>query len=192
MTITTISIGGNDYTSYASVAEADAYLAVDAVRNPTWSALDADSKGSFLVSATRLLDLLSWQGSKTGGASQENDWPRTGLTYADGTAVSTTEVPKEVENSTIITAGSMSVDPEGYAAGGSDGNTKKVKAGSTEVELFRPTQGTVLQDKSAYSLVAQWLENSAASAASGMAVYGNADGISFTNDKKFARSKGYS
>ena len=67
MTISTITIETVDYVSYASVAEADAYLNVDPVRESTWEALDTDGKGKKLVAATRRLDLLSWQGEKTGG-----------------------------------------------------------------------------------------------------------------------------
>lgn len=158
MTITTITISAVDYTAYASVAEADPYLAVDPVRAVTWAALSADQKGGFLVAATRRLDLLDWEGEKTGGAAQENKWPRTGLTYPDGTAVSTTEVPKEVENAAILLAGSIAITASKADAGTSGSNTKRVKAGSAEVEFFRSTlPGTALQDETAFKLIGPFL-----------------------------------
>lgn len=57
--MTTITIGGNNYTAYASVADADAYLLVDP-GFATWDALSDDDKGKYLVSATRLIDSQSY------------------------------------------------------------------------------------------------------------------------------------
>lgn len=55
----TITISGNDYFSYATVAEADEYL-LPTSYNTVWTALTTDQKGGFLVQATRFLDTLSW------------------------------------------------------------------------------------------------------------------------------------
>lgn len=158
MAISTITIGANDYTAYASVAEADIYLAVDPVRSATWAALTTDQKGQYLVAATRRLDLLTWSGTKTGDeGTQINAWPRTGVTYADGTAVSTSEVPQEVEDATILLAGTIASTPTASGAGDSSSNNKRVKAGSAEVEFFAPTTGKPLQDETAYALLEQFL-----------------------------------
>jgi len=162
MSISTITINAIDYIAYASVAEADAYLAVDPVRGAAWDVLTDDQKGARLVSATRRLDLLAWAGEKTGGASQENAWPRTGVTYPDGTAVPDDEVPLEVENATILLAGTINLTASAANAGTSGNNKKRVKAGSAEVEYFRPTTGTQLQDDTAFALVRIFLGSQSA------------------------------
>lgn len=193
MTISTITISTIDYISYASVAEADAYLAVDATRAAAWSALTADQKGANLVAATRRMDLLNWEGAKTGGAdTQDNAWPRTGATYADGTAVATDEVPHEVEAATILLAGSITLSATNAESGTSGNNTRRVKAGSAEVEYFRPTDGKALQDETAFGLVKQFLTNGY-SAAVGATRFGEDATSSFDDDQMgFGLSEGYS
>ena len=55
----TISIGGNDYTAYASLAEADVYLAADPANFAAWEAItDDDVKGRALIGATRSIDRM--------------------------------------------------------------------------------------------------------------------------------------
>lgn len=182
MSITTITIATVDYVSYASVAEADAYLAVDPTRAATWAALSTDQKGTNLVAATRRLDLLSWEGQKTGSAdTQDNSWPRTGATYKDGTAVSTTEVPHGVEAATILLAGSIAITPATSGAGTSGNNIRRLQAGSASLEYFRPTDGKALQDETAFALVKEFL-TAGISSDVGAAAYG--DGVSsFTDDQ---------
>ncbi|ADK73469.1 head-tail adaptor Ad1 [Roseobacter phage RDJL Phi 1] len=168
MTITTITISSINYVSYASVAEADARLAVDASRAATWAAKTTDEKGALLVQATNRLDLLAYAGDKTGTeVAQPNKFPRTNLTYASGEAVSTSEVPKGVENATILLAGSIALDAEAGDAGSSGSNIKKVKAGSTAVDFFRQTVGVPLADETSYALIKEFLEGSATSSAVG-------------------------
>lgn len=195
MSISTITIGAVNYTAYASVSEADEYLAVDPVRGATWTALTADEKGARLVAATRRLDLLDWAGSKTGDeGTQENAWPRTGLTYPDGTAVSTSEVPIEVENATILLAGTIAIDAKNANAGTSGTNTKRLKAGSAEIEYFRPTSGKALQDESAFGLIRIFLAAFAAtSAGSGAYAGGSTKTSSFCDeDMGYGLDEGYS
>lgn len=193
MTISTITINTIDYIAYASVAEADAYLAVDPVRMATWAALSANDKGVNLVSGTRRLDFLEWMGTKTGGDGQENDWPRTGLTYEEsGNPVSTTEVPKEVENATILLAGSIAITASVSQSESSGSNTKRVKAGSAEVEFFRLQAGKPLQDESAFDLVQQWTEGAGVSAATGPLASGVDGESSFCDPDQFGLDRGYS
>lgn len=170
MSITTIIINTVSYTSYATLVEANERLAVDPVRKATWEALADAAKDQFLVAATFTLDGLDWLGAKTGGeGAQENAWPRTGVTYPDGTAVSTTEVPIEVENATILLAGSIAIKPKTAEQGTTAGNTKRLKAGSAEIEFFSPTDGVALQDATAFDLISVFLGGStiAANAATG-------------------------
>ena len=134
MTITTITIGGNQYQSYASVAEADARLLVDPIRGATWAALTADQKGINLVAATNRLDLEKYSGQKT-VSTQANRWPRDNA-LCDGVAVPDGTLPQEMEDGTIILAGSIAVDSAASAAGTGPQNIRRVRAGSAEVEFF--------------------------------------------------------
>lgn len=161
MTITNITVSGVVYVAYASEAEAEAYMAVDPVRKDAWDVLTSDQKKVNIISATKRLDLLTWTGEKTSGASQVNAWPRTGVVYSDGTAVSTSEVPREVQDATCSLAGSITIDASTSEAGTSGTNTKRVKAGSAEVEFFRPDSGKALQDETAFTLITIFLSGPA-------------------------------
>lgn len=151
MSISTITINAVDYTAYASVAEANAYLAVDPTRATTWATLNDDQKGANLVAATRRMDLLDYSGTKV-SSTQENEWPRTGAT-CNGTAVTETDVPIELQNATILKAGSIALDPTNGNAGTSGSNVSRVRAGTAEVEFFRPQAGVAVQDETAFELV---------------------------------------
>lgn len=179
MSISTITINAVNYTAYASVAEADAYLAVDPSRSAGWAALTDDQKGANLVAATRRLDLLKFSGEKVGGQAQQNQWPRTGAT-CDGEAVDTgSDVPTDVENATILMAGSITLDATNADAGTSGSNIKSVGAGSARVEFFRPTiPGAALQDETVYNLLRCWLSGSAAAAS----LFGLASGTDGTSE----------
>jgi len=154
MSLTTITINTVDYVSNVSLAEANEVLAVDPIRGTAWAALTDDEKGARLVAATRRLNLISWAGTKTNAEEVQSDaFPRTGLSYPDGTAVSTTEVPQAVSDATALMAGTIAVDATAAAAGTSASNQKRVKAGSAEVEFFRPTAGTPIQDETVWALI---------------------------------------
>jgi hypothetical protein len=152
MTITTITIAGTPYISYASVAEAQAYLAVDATKFPTWSALTTDQKGAALIAATRRIDLFSFTGEKT-SPSQYNEFPRTGSDYTDPN-----QVPLKVEQATISLAGSIAINPNAGGTAPTGSNIKKVKAGSAEVEYFKSTAGGPLSDNTAFLLLQDYLD----------------------------------
>jgi hypothetical protein len=130
----TITIGGTDYTAYQSVAEIDTYAAAatgDAA--VAWRAADPDTKARGGVSASRSIDRLAWSGAKTDPA-QTPQWPRTGLTYPDGTPVDPETNPQQLldANSEMAMMMVAGVDPQAGA------NTiRRQKAGSVEVEYFR-------------------------------------------------------
>ena len=162
MSLSEITITGETapYTSYASLAEADRRLAVDPIRMSDWEALADNDKNIHLAAGTNRLDLLEWDGEKTGGASQENAWPRSGLTYADGSEVASDAVPHEIEVATILLAGTISKTPAAGGAGTSASAIKSVQAGSAQVEFFHrqaALDGKPLQDETAFEVVRQWL-----------------------------------
>jgi hypothetical protein len=174
MTIATITISGNNYISYASVAEANVFLVTDPVRATIWNTLTVDQKGINLVAATRRLDGFRYKGEKTGADNvQDNQFPRTGLVYPDGTDVGTTEIPYDIEIATILLAGTIASNAEAAQATDSSSNIKKVKAGSAEVEYFNSVSGVPLQDSTAYNFITYWLasEQSNSSVSLGFGFY---------------------
>lgn len=195
MTITVLNIGGVNYNSYASVAEADARIAVDPTRATAWAALAIAVKEANLVAATYRLDLLIWQGEKTGGASQINKWPRTGVVYPDGTPVTTTDVPLEVQDATSLLAGSITLSAKNANAGSSGSNIKRVKGGSAEVEFFVGTLGTAadapLQDETVFALIGPFLEGSTISSETGALASGTDGESSFCDRDAFGRTRGF-
>lgn len=74
-----ILIGSLHYSVYATVEEADDYLAA-AIHADTWRAdtTDTETKQRALITATRLLDRQSWRGDKT-DSDQALENPRTGI-----------------------------------------------------------------------------------------------------------------
>ena len=137
MSLVNIVISGVTYQSYASVAEADQYLAVDPQRSATWVALTDDQKGSHLVQATRRLDLERYPGEKTDPA-QNLQWPRTGAT-CNGVAIPPDAIPQQLEDATIVLAGAIALDPGAAANSTAGSNIERVQAGSASVTFFRPT-----------------------------------------------------
>ena len=195
MSLSTIQISGVVYVAYASVTEADIALAVDPVRMAAWAALSDDSKGINLVAATSRLDLLSWAGSKTGGAAQVNAWFRTGLFYEDGTAVPDNMIPRDLERATILLAGSIASTPAQANAGTSGRAISRVKAGSAEVEFFRQQEtitGKPIQDETAFELIRRWLKGRSGSAATGALASGTDGESQFTDANPYGRTEGFS
>lgn len=118
----TITISGNDYSSFASVAEADAYLAADIARYTAWAALDPDDKGRALVTASRYLAALDW---------------------VDGTPSFDTP-PSVLVEATSLFAADIAAKPSLGSDASTGSNVKRVKGGEAEVEFFRPTAGAAL------------------------------------------------
>ena len=195
MSLSTITVGGNDYSSYASLVEADIALAVDPTRMAAWVLSVVMTRGIRLIAATNRLDLLRWQGDKTAGASQANKWPRSGLLYRDGESVPDDEVPTEVERATILLAGSIASTPAHSNAGTSSIAIKSVGAGPAAVEFFHRQEsvsGKPIQDETVFELVRQWLEGSnLVTGATGPLATGTDGESSFKGDR-YERSEGFS
>lgn len=117
-----ITIGAASYSSFASVAEADEYLAADVQRYAGWAALDADAKARALVTASRYLAALDW---------------------ADGVPSYDTP-PAAVVEATALFAADIAAKPSLGSDASTGSNVKRVKGGSAEVEFFRPSAGAVL------------------------------------------------
>ena len=176
MSITTITINTVDYISYASIVEANQRLAVDPTRSTAWAALSDDQKAIQLVAATNRLDLFDYSGEKV-SATQANQWPRTGAT-CNGTPVTETDVPLDLENATILLAGTIATTPDTANAGTAGSNIESVRAGTVAVSFFRPTiPGPALQDETAFALIRCLFAGAGATSTN----FGLASGSSGTN-----------
>ena len=176
MSLTTLQVNNEDYVSYADIDEADTALAVDPVRSSVWGALDEDEKRINLIAATFRLDLLSWLGEKTGGAEQHNAFPRTGLSYQDGTDVPDDGLPYDVQVASILLAGNIATDATQSAIGRAEANVRRLRAGSAEIEFVGRANAeenlNQLSDMTIQALVKRWLAGSGIATGIGNAAYG--------------------
>ena len=155
-----------------------------------------DGQRAYALSpATNRLDLLRWQGQKSAGPSQPNQWPRSGLVYRDGESVPDDAIPAELERATILLAGSIASTPAIANAGTSSKAIKSVKAGPAAVEFFHRQEsvaGKPLQDETVFELVRQWLEGSKVVTGSTGPLATGTDGKSSFEGDRYERSEGFS
>lgn len=126
-----ITITGKTYEVYVTVDQVDEY-ANGSLNASAWEALLADDKGRAIVMATRWIDSQCWQGVKV-DESQPLAWPR---------IINEVTVPIP-EQAAILLAILTAANPElpdqmtGNVEVSADGGTKRLKAGSVEIEYFR-------------------------------------------------------
>ena len=130
----TLVVGTN---SYVDVSDTDAYFA-DAIHSGSWDSADADTQSRALVTATRMLDRQLWKGTKT-SSSQALEWPRTGVVDRYGDAIDENTVPAVIIQATQELALSLIDDPDVQTNASTSSGIKRAKAGSAEVEYFKPT-----------------------------------------------------
>ncbi|QIG73377.1 hypothetical protein EVC03_069 [Rhizobium phage RHph_Y5A] len=136
-----ITINGKAYETYVTVAQVDDY-ANGSLNAAAWEALLSDDKGRAVVMATRWIDSQCWQGAKVSD-SQPLAWPRT---------INDVVIPVSplIEQATILLAILTAANPElpdqmtGNVEASADGGTKRLKAGSVEIEYFRNLSFTVI------------------------------------------------
>jgi hypothetical protein len=116
----TLTLGSGTYAIYGTEAGADEYLA--AKIGSTWAGQTADTKKQALVSATRLI--------------------RNYIKSVSGDDVDPeTNTDEELASADYELAYALSVEPALESSISAAGNQRRVKAGSAEVEYFRPTAG---------------------------------------------------
>jgi hypothetical protein len=131
----TISIGGINYGSYSTLAEADIYYAGSS-EFAAWSAFSNSEKERGLISATRLIDRQSWLGAKE-DSSQTLAFPRTGLTDCAGSEVSADEsLVKATEGAQLLALDILSGSTVATSTT-NESTTKRLKADTVEIEYFR-------------------------------------------------------
>lgn len=178
-----VTINAVVYSVYANVATADAYMnASTQDQFDTWSALTTDEKSRGLVSATRLIDRQRWLGEKT-DPLQELAFPRTGLTDCDGTEIDPDTVPQQVVDASILLALDLASGSSVATAATTEDLTKRLKAGSVELEKFRADQSLATRfPLPVMELLSCFMAGSVVVA--GSLSYG-IDGVGFTGDFTF-------
>lgn len=115
-----VTIGSDTYNIYGSLAGANTYLAAR-IGSEAWTAATETTKEQGLVSGTRLIQ--TWLASR-------------GYTVDPASAVDI-----EIEQANYELAFALVADPSVITASTSAVNTRRLKAGSAEIEYFRPGQG---------------------------------------------------
>lgn len=160
--------------SYISVVDATTYFN-DSLSSGDWAGVDPDTQSQSLITATRMLDRATWQGSKT-VAAQALQWPRTGVTDRYSNPVDSVAVPPQVINATCELALAIVLDPTVQTVKNQNSNIKTIKAGPAEVTFMRPVVAgrfpTIIQE-----LIGQFL--SAAKNIATPIVTGNCDSSHF-------------
>ena len=147
MSLSQVEINGANYVTYASIAEADIWLAIDAIRGNAWSRLTETVKATHLVAASRRINLESFKGEKFTPETplafpvpDDYQWPRKDV-VCDGVELPDGIIPSQVEAATIIIAGTIPIDPNAAASStASNTGVKKLKADTVEVEFGTFTQ----------------------------------------------------
>lgn len=117
----TITLGGADYPSFETRADATIFLAGDIARSPAWALLTDDTKDRALISATRMLLGLPWC-----EATPDPEDP---------------DLAQLVKDVTAMLASDLASKPKLFLDATGNSAVKSVKAGSAQVEFFHPITG---------------------------------------------------
>lgn len=120
-------------TAYATVIEATAYTSA--------RGLTPAPDDEALLRASEYIDARyrdRFSGRKTGGRTQDKEWPRTGAVDAYGDAIPSNEIPEEVKHATIEAAVRSMANPASLAPDVVPGTiVKKAEVdGAVSVEYF--------------------------------------------------------
>jgi hypothetical protein len=112
-----------------------------------WLALDDNTAGKTLVSATRYIDSLQWQGTSTGQVLDGDpptlratslSWPRTGV-FVDGVELDRFTVPVAVVEATAELAVMFLAKPTLANNADTGSLVSSLGAGPASISFFRPT-----------------------------------------------------
>lgn len=136
---TLIAFPTSGYNCYVAQAAATDYLSLS-VGAASWTSATSAEKDAALVSATRALDKMIWQGEKA-DPDQALAFPRTGIVDREGNALPDDEIPPDITAACIELALALIVDSALYTAQDTSKNISSLKAGSAAITYFRPQAG---------------------------------------------------
>ena len=135
----TVTISGNTYNIYGTHVADDAgppavpsavtYFAAS-LNATEWNAATVDTQAQALVTATRIMDKQTWQGTMTDPTTpQPLAWPRAGVTNCKtGEAQADDEVPNGIVFGTYELASAILADAAVQAAAGAGSNVRRTRA----------------------------------------------------------------
>jgi len=162
-----VTIGSDTFNIYGTSAGADTYLA--ARIGSTWSAQSATTKAQALVSATRAIQTYL---------------AGLGFTVDPSGAVDT-----EIENATYEYANGLVADAGLIDQANANSNTRRLKAGSAEIEYFRPERGGRFPS-AVQALLTAWISGQGGSLSSSPYVSGGCE-QSILDGDDFGLSEGF-
>lgn len=186
----TVAIGGvtfNIFGDHKGTGSADEYFKAS-VNASEWSAASQANQKKAMVSTARTFNQQRWKGTKTDLVTpQPLAWPRTGVTDKDGQAVSDSVTPTDIIEGSYEYALYLLKNPSAQDLANTDENIKRLKAGSVELERFKPISGPRFPNK-VQELVGFYLAGSGVS--SGAEAFGT-DGESIYSDELYPLSEGF-
>lgn len=136
--VESITIGTDSYSVYGSEADVKTRLS-GRLGTTVYDDASSNDKKKAHVQATRWIDRERWSGQPTDLVTpQPLAYPRTGLTDCDGNAVDSGTLPDEVFFATSELILILLGDNTATSSSSTGTNTKRVAAGSVNVEFFRP------------------------------------------------------
>jgi hypothetical protein len=198
-TVTTVTISGNTYYTYALTAGAAVtdgttwHTGRLGAGSAAWATATADNRAKSLVSASEWIDravgtMFSGTPSST---SQSLEWPRDNATKS-GEAVADGTTPDDIAYAAFWLAGQLLVDPNLASSTGTGSNVKEAKAGSALVRFFSSTVNTS-QDTRLPITAMDFLKPyfSGAGTTYGAGVASGVTSASAFNAENFTRSEGF-
>lgn len=186
MTYSTVTIATVDHDVLADTTEIDAHIATRlGAAADAWTAASVTNKPKLALAATRMFERIAWDGTATSTLS----FPRSGLLYADGSAVSSSTIPDQVVEAVAELAAALALDPAMYerSEANAGGRVQSLSAGPTSVSFFRAAPGSSARlPVTVRDLVGLWFAGAASPAT--IAAYGTErpsafnDGDSETED----------
>lgn len=130
------TVGGPLANSYITIAQANNYME-ERLYTEAWYAPAANREAA-LITATRLIEeQMLWLGERA-TTTQALDWPRSGLTYANGVPIDPLSIPVQVQRATAYYALALLQDTSQTTTTVAAGTVKRQQIGDTSVEFFDP------------------------------------------------------
>ena len=133
-----VTISGNTFDVYGDEAGAKAYFAGH-INSADYDNATSNNRRKAHVSATRWIDRELWQGTISDATTpQPLAFPRDGLVDCQGNALPDDTTPDDIVNATYELMLILLGDSNAIKKASTFDNTKRLKAGSAEIEKFRP------------------------------------------------------
>jgi hypothetical protein len=156
--------GAANANTYATLAEADAYMEAR-LYTEAWDDATDSTKEKALKMAARQLDLLKPGYTWTGAAVDETQalaWPRSAMLNRNGFAIATTAIPVDLKYAQIEFANALLAEDRTADSDIETQGITKIKAGNVELGFRDNVKAKVMPDVVLSLLVPSWYDDGAA------------------------------